>query len=194
MKSKKIKKTARILTAAIFLSLLTASFCACTDVRSTEGLFGYQEELSEVTGTWCEGESQRGVCIKFDSSDGTDFGGDDGKMKDRKITFTSPDTVSGISFELRDGVLNALCGDMNIELSENGASSVMRLCRLFELCEEDIESVKAVDEGLTEVYGGKDGISWQVTTDQKGIPTEIRLNDNGRESVISIDGIALKGQ
>ena len=183
MSGEKRKKYLRYPAAFLFAVLMGAVLLTgCTGQTSAEGFFGYQEKLCEVTGIWREGDCERGVVITFDEGGNV------------SISFTSPDTLSGITFVLADGVPKVTCGEMTVELSEESAVSLLRLSRLFSLREEDIESVKAADDGCTEADGSGDGYTWTVITDSEGIPGEIRYTENGIESVLTVEGIELIGQ
>ena len=183
MSGKKRKKYFKYPAAVLLASLAGAMLLTgCTGQTSSEGFFGYQEKPSEVTGIWCEGDSERGVGITFDGG---------GNIS---VSFTSPDTLSGITFMLENSVPKAICGEMTVELSGESARSLLRLSRLFSLREEDIESVKAADDGCTEAHGSGDGYTWTVITDSEGIPCEIRYTENGIESVLTVENIKLNGQ
>lgn len=183
MSGEKRKKYLRYPAAFLFAVLMGAVLLTgCTGQTSAEGFFGYQEKLCEVTGIWREGDCERGVVITFDEGGNV------------SISFTSPDTLSGITFVLADGVPKVTCGEMTVELSEESAVSLLRLSRLFSLREEDIESVKTADDGCTEADGSGDGYTWTVITDGKGIPCEIRYTENGIESVLTVENIELSGQ
>lgn len=183
MSGEKRKKYLRYPAAFLFAVLMGAVLLTgCTGQTSAEGFFGYQEKLSEVTGVWCEGDCERGVVITFDEGGNV------------SISFTSPGTLSGITFMLEDSVPKAICGEMTVELSEESAVSLLRLSRLFSLREDDIKSVKAADGGCTEADGSGDGYTWTVITDGKGIPCEIRYTENGIESVLTVEDIELSGQ
>lgn len=167
-----------------FFALLVSFLClfsACAP--SEEGFFDYQKELSRVEGVAvCGDEAERGVVLYFDR-DG------EGIAFCRRIEYTSPDSLEGLSFTLEGGEVTASLEGVRIESSYFSAEDVFALGELFSLCEEDIYEIKSIGEERTRACGESDVGEWQVITDKEGKPLEIKAKGENGEVVFRITGI-----
>lgn len=150
---------------AFLVLLLTALLCACK-AEDSGGFFDYQDRIKSVKGVLLQDGSSYGICAYFEKNE-------NGERRMRRIEYSSPESISGLSFTLEgENITAELCG-VRISDSWFERDDVFRIVSLFSLREEDIYSIKTGKGDSTAASGKNEREVWHVTTDSDGVPLEI---------------------
>ncbi|MBE6588324.1 MAG: hypothetical protein E7647_07930 [Ruminococcaceae bacterium] len=137
--------------------------------REEKRFFDYQDELKSAEGVLTFGETEYGVALYFEKQEGEGIC--------RRIEYSAPESLSGLSFTLEGDKITAELSGIRIAYSYFESEEVFRLSRLFCLCEEDIYRIDGEKDGSVRAYGKNESVLWQVVTDKEGMPSEIVYED-----------------
>ena len=170
-----MKKAALLIFAFVFALILSS----CGGER--ERFFDYQENIRSVSGKYSSDGTDYEVALYFEKTDS-------GK-RCRRIEYSSPESLSGISYTLEGESITAELDGIRIAYSYYKAEDVFALSCLFSLCEADIYEISG-SKDKTVAKGKREGVLWQVVTDGEGIPKEITYEDKDTAVVFKVSKIA----
>lgn len=161
------------------LILMLLSSCQ----KSSDGgaVLDYQKNVAAVSGTWNEGGTKSGITLNFDAGDTAIL---------RTLTFTSPDTLSGISLTDTGGGITAEAGGVSVPLEFALREKILRAARLFSLSEADITDISA-EEKITSVKGRNASEEWEIETGEDGLPLKISYSSEDLSCIFEIEEIIL---
>ena len=173
-----MKKTAIVM---LILSVLLL-FSSCKG--EPQRFFDYQDSLKYVCGKYSENDREYSLEMYFTENE-------KGDVYCRRVEYTAPDSIKGLTFTLEGKNITAeLCG-VRIADSYFEKEEVFRMSALFALSEEDIYDIKAGKDGICQVFGKNGDAVWQVTTDKKGLPVEIAYENGEGKYSFSVEKIKL---
>lgn len=158
-----------------------ALMTSCKSAAAQPGaVFDYQKTLCDVSGAWTESGEKYEVMLHFDSTE-------NGSVL-RTLTFSSPETLSGITVGDGGDHVDLGAGGMSIALEYAKKDTLLRVKKLFCLDAADITDIKAEEDG-TIITGRSGDDSWQVETDSAGIPEKIIYEGKDMSCVFEITDI-----
>ncbi len=164
-----------ILCALVCTAVLTS--CGSAKTVQPGAVFDYQKSIGEISGVWCEDGESYGVQLSFDSTE-------NGSVL-RTLTFTSPETLNGISVVDSGDHMDIGVGGMNISMEFAVKETMLRVGKMFCLDAADITDISA-DEGGTVITGKSEGAEWQVETDADGVPKKIIYNEEKKSGTFEV--------
>ncbi len=170
------------ISAACALALSLLLLCSCGGEAKTEGVFDYQSTVSRLEGTLEKNGGEYGVIMFFEKEE-------KGENVCKKIEFTSPETVKGVTFEKTEVGIVASAGDAAISDSPFAEEEVFSPCRLLALAEKDIIKIEKGSEGDTVITGENGHFRWRAQTSEEGAPMVLSLNDGSGEERLEIQKI-----
>ena len=175
-------------TAAVLIFAIMFLFCSCNE--QPEKVFDYQKELSSIEGTFKEGDRSYGIRLWFTENES-------GEKYCRRVEFSSPPAIAGMSFTLEGESITAELDGVRIADTLFDREAVFRAEKLFSLCEEDISSIRVKKNGAVEIEGENESAVFTVITDKSGAPRRITYEcaDGRMEFVVDkMEGLTKKAQ
>lgn len=143
-------------------------------------VFDYQKKLCDVSGAWTENGEKYEVMLHFDSTE-------DASVL-RTLTFSSPETLSGITISDGGDHMDISADGMSIALEYAKKDTLLRIKKLFGLDAADITDITAEEDG-TVITGMSGDDSWQVETDGEGMPKKIIYDGKDMNCMFEITDI-----
>ena len=168
--------------ATVILLALCLLLFSCK--AETERFFDYQDNVRSASGKYTADDREYEIEIYFAKDD-------KGGVYCRRIEYTAPESIKGLTFTLEGKNITASIEGVRIDNSYFEKDSVFRPARLFALSEEDICDIKTEKDGNNTVSGKNESASWQVQTDEKGTPKKITYESGGVKEIFAIEEICI---
>ena len=165
----------------LVVALLACLFSSCREERTA--VIDYQDKVSRVEGSYTENGEVRELVLYFKSTE-------EGNSC-RRVDYSAPSSLAGMSFTLEGDRITAQYGDMRIDGTCFDGEDVFSASRLFTLREEDILEIRG-GEGDTTVVTGESGEgTWEAVTDKDGLPMQLTLRDSRGVCSLEVKEIVL---
>ncbi len=170
----------KIKTLIVLIILCACAFCSCAE--ENRRIFDYQDGIKEVRASISENEEEYKAVLYFETDE-------KGKSSVRRIEYSYPENISGLSFTLEGENITAEINKVRIADSWFEKEKVFRFGELFSLAEEDIYEIKTDKKGKTVAKGRNDDISFEITTKNDGTPEKIIYNTKEKCIELTIEEI-----
>ena len=145
-------------------------------------IFDYQDSLSQVTAEISENGERYEAVLYFQKDE-------EGKRGVRRIEYSYPESLSGLSFTLEGENITAEIGGVRIANSWFEKEKVFRYGALFSLSEEDIYEIGTDKKGRTTALGKDGDITFEITTKKDGAPEKIVYDTKNKSIELRIKEI-----
>lgn len=146
---------------SFFLLLLLAAAMSGCAAKGGGSVLGYRDRLREACADVAVGDCA--YRVKWTLGDAP------------AIEILSPDGIKGCSF-VREGTNTyAVYEEMKIPLSKDLAAGVAPFFELFELSDEDINSISKTKDNKTEVIAVRNGTTYTLYQNEDGLPEKISV-------------------
>lgn len=155
-------------TILLFLvCLICLSFFSCK--QDKERIFDYQKDIRSVSLAYTVEDEAYEATLYFEKAEGA--------VRCRRIEYSAPESLSGVSYTLEGDKITAELSGIRIAYSYFEPEKVFALSRLFCLSEEDICDIKSGNDKTTAAFGKNGNAEWEVVTSTEGIPVRIYYGD-----------------
>lgn len=149
-------------------------------------IFDYQENIRAVSLAYTQGEEEYEATLYFEKSEKG--------SRCRRIEYTAPESLAGISYTLEGDKITAELSGIRIAYSYFESERVFALSRLFCLSEEDIYDIKSGGDKTTTAFGKAEDAAWEAVTSKDGTPVRITYGDKDLAGSFEIKNIEFFGE